>query len=197
MVVATAAALLLSACSQTQVPANADSHAPLELADSVSTVERVNDLGFDTKDPVSLVEGLEAMPVDERPDDLIVSVHPESVQLQPGEPGELSIPLDTADFYLSIAPYVNETHPCTFHSLTTCLGELSNTSIELTVTDAVSGELVLSEQRVTADNGFVGVWLPRDRELVVQVSGEAGTGEQTVSTGAEDLTCLTTLQLEQ
>src|SRR5690606_37848668 len=41
MVVATAAALLLSACSQTQVPANADSHAPLELADSVSTVERV------------------------------------------------------------------------------------------------------------------------------------------------------------
>lgn len=35
------------------------------------------------------------------------------------------------DFFVSIAPYVKETHPCQNHSLTGCQGEMPNTEFYL------------------------------------------------------------------
>lgn len=34
-------------------------------------------------------------------------------------------------FYLSIAPYINQTHPCTNHNLVTCRGELKNQTFDV------------------------------------------------------------------
>ena len=184
-------AITLAGCSTVAPPA--DSTTMNERSGSVS--QMLDALNLDAADPKAMIETLDAMPVAERPGDLIVSVLPTSLRLQPGEPDEVSIPLSEQNFYLSIAPFVSETHPCTFHSLTTCLGELQNTPIELTVTDTASGAVVVSKDTTTADNGFVGVWLPRGGEFSVRIDSDQGGAEQTVKTGDEDPTCLTTLQL--
>ena len=181
----------LAGCSTATQPAV--STAPSESPSSVA--QMLDTLHLDPADPKAMIEALDAMPVAERPNDLIVSVLPTSLRLQPGEPDEVSIPIADENFYLSIAPFVSETHPCTFHSLTTCLGELQNTPVELTVTDAANGEVIVSKRTSTADNGFVGVWLPRGGEFSVRIDSAQGTAEQTVKTGDEDPTCLTTLRL--
>lgn len=181
---------LAGCASATQPAANSTAN---EIAGPVDQV--LESLNLDATNPEAIIDTLDAMPVAERPNDLIASVLPTSLQLQPGSPDEVSIPLSGENFYLSIAPFLTETHPCTFHSLTTCLGELQNTPVELTVTDAASGEVVLSKHTSTADNGFVGVWLPRDGEFSVRIDSAQGSAEQIVGTGDEDPTCLTTLQL--
>ncbi len=180
-----AGALLLTGCTTAAEP---ETEAP------AAALEQVAALGLATDDAQAIVEGLDRLPVDKRPsaDALIASVRPTELVLQPGD---VTLPLADAGFYLSIAPYVNQTHPCDFHSLTTCLGELQNTPIELTVTDTKTGEVVVNEITATADNGFVGVWLPRDGEFDVRVVGEQGVAEQRVTTGDTDPTCLTTMQL--
>ncbi|RKQ84369.1 hypothetical protein U746_2593 [Mycolicibacterium mucogenicum 261Sha1.1M5] len=180
-----AGALLLTGCTAAAEP---ETEAP------APALEQVAALGLATDDAQAIVEGLDRLPVDKRPspDALIASVRPTELVLQPGD---VTLPLADAGFYLSIAPYVNQTHPCDFHSLTTCLGELQNTPIELTVTDTKTGEVVVNEITATADNGFVGVWLPRDGEFDVRVVGEQGVAEQRVTTGDTDPTCLTTMQL--
>lgn len=150
---------------------------------------------FSSEDPQAIVNMLEQLPVADRPADLIASVMPTQLVLQPGQPDEQILPFQTEEFYLSIAPYVNQTHPCTFHSLTTCVGELSKTEIDLEVTDLKTGAKIISEQTVTQDNGFVGVWLPREGSFEIVINGAAGKAKQIVSTGNEDPTCLTTMQL--
>ncbi|GMA34464.1 CueP family metal-binding protein [Demequina litorisediminis] len=67
-------------------------------------------------------------------------------------------------FYVSLAPYVDTTHECYFHSLTTCTGEMQGEDIDVTVTDVETGEVLVDEAMTTFDNGFVGLWLPRDAE---------------------------------
>lgn len=140
-----------------------------------------------------LVETLEALPVAERPDDLMASVTASAVTLTAADGSTRVLELDA--FYLSVAPYVSQTHPCGFHSLTTCRGELASALVTLTVTDAGTGEVVAEHDGQMNDNGFAGLWLPRDRELeVVAVSG-GGEARTAVRTGADDPTCLTTMQL--
>src|SRR5699024_11072837 len=39
---------------------------------------------------------------------------------------ELVYNLPEGEFFVSIAPFINETHPCEIHSLTGCQGELVN-----------------------------------------------------------------------
>lgn len=196
--VALLAALGLSGCGAATPPADADSSNrgnSTQTEPSNSVTQILEELGLDASDPEAIIEALDALPLAERPDGLIASVLPTSLQLQPGGPDEVSIPLSNESFYLSIAPFVSNTHPCTFHSLTTCLGELQNTPIDLTVTDTASGEVLVSKRTSTAGNGFVGVWLPRGGEFSVRVDSAKGSAEQVVTTGDSDPTCLTTLQL--
>lgn len=99
-------------------------------------------------------------------------------------------------FYLSVAPYIEQTHECYFHSLTTCTGELQNADVHVTVTDATSGEVVLDEDLTTEANGFVGIWLPRGIEANLTVTYEDASATTAISTVTDsDATCLTTMQL--
>lgn len=140
-----------------------------------------------------IIDHLDRLDVQDRPADLMASVHVNELRLSAGAE-ELSLDLPEDRFYLSFAPYVNQTHECYYHSLTTCLGELSNEDVQVTVTNE-AGEVVVDEELTTFDNGFVGLWLPRDLQGTLRVSAEDGTGQVPVSTGTDDPTCLTTIQL--
>ncbi|MDI6023871.1 CueP family metal-binding protein [Leucobacter sp. UT-8R-CII-1-4] len=188
------AALGLAGCSSTDATTDQGSTST-EASSQRSIDEILGSLNVDTADSKKLIEALDTLPLADRPEDLIASVLPNGVQLQPGQADETFLPVESDDFYLSIAPYVSQTHPCSFHSLTTCVGEMQNVPVELNITDAKTGEVVLAEQRTTADNGFVGVWLPRNGEFKVSVKSEQGVAEQIVTTGQNDPTCLTTMQL--
>lgn len=156
----------------------------------------LSDHGLAGLDARQVIELLDTTPVADRPTDLIASVRPTALALSDNQDREVSLPLPRDEFYLSVAPYVSRTHDCYFHSLTTCIGELSNEEVHVTVTDADTGNVLIEETRRTYDNGFIGLWLPRGvtTNITLEVDGKSGVA--TVSTAGDDaLTCLTTLQL--
>lgn len=71
---------------------------------------------------------------------------------------------------------------------------MSIPAVRITVTDA-DGVVLVDEERATYANGFVGLWLPADTTGTLTVEVDGRSGSQQVSTGAEDPTCLTTLQV--
>ncbi|RLK52750.1 CueP family metal-binding protein [Microbacterium telephonicum] len=142
-----------------------------------------------------IVDRLDAQPVAERPADLRASVRPDELIITDAAGAETSLPMPDDAFYLSIAPYLDTTHDCHFHSLTTCRGELADVELTVTVTDA-DGDILVDGPARTFDNGFVGFWLPRGLEGTVTVAYEGRTASAPVSTRApDDATCLTTLHL--
>ena len=145
-------------------------------------------------DAVEVVDRLERLDAEERPDDLMASVRVDELVLSDAS-GEVSLPLPDDLFYVSIAPYAATTHDCFFHSLTTCQGELAGEEVRVTLVDAASGDVLVDEDTVLEANGFAGFWLPRDvdAELTVELDGRSGRG--VVSTSADDPTCLTTVRL--
>lgn len=108
--------------------------------------------------------------------------------------GEIKLALPDDLFYLSFAPYITQTHPCATHSLASCQGELVNQGMSAIITD-MDGKEVFNAQVTTMENGFVGVWLPRNMEGMLTVSYNGMTGQAPITTHAGSDTCLTTLQL--
>ena len=152
--------------------------------------------GFADADAQEIIDQLEALPVAERPQNLIASVTATSLQLSDDAGREAELPLPEDQFYLSVAPFVETTHECAFHSLTTCRGELRSRELTVSVVDSSSGEVLEEGTRTTHDNGFLGLWLPRGITAELTCTLEDYTGTASISTQAEDdLTCLTSLQL--
>ena len=112
-----------------------------------------------------------------------------------GKHGTMKEKLREDEFYLSIAPYVNSTHPCDIHNLTGCQGEWINQNIQVHVFD-LNGNLILEEETMTYDNGFFGIWLPKNIEGIIRIEsdGMSATGE--FSTYDTSNTCMTSLQLK-
>ena len=178
-------ALLLNGCAaDTEQAAN-------NAETSVQTLIEAHDLAG--MEAVEMIDHLDRVPMEERPTDLLASVMPEQLVLASATE-EVALELPEDSFYLSIAPFVNQTHECHYHSLTTCVGELSNQDVDLTVTDE-SGEVLVNEQRTTFDNGFVGVWVPADSNGTVEIGYDGMTGTTDFSTSRESATCITDLQL--
>lgn len=152
--------------------------------------------GFADSDAQEIIDQLEALPIAERPQNLIASVTGASLQLRDDSGREVELPLPDDRFYLSVAPFVETTHECAFHSLTTCRGELNNREVTVSVVDSGSGETLEEGPRTTHDNGFVGLWLPRGITAELTCTVEDLTGTTSIETRTEDaLTCLTSLQL--
>ena len=99
------------------------------------------------------------------------------------------------EFFLSIAPFIEVTHPCANHSLTGCQGELVNEAFEVEIIDS-EGNIVLNETLQTMDNGFIDLWLPRNDEYAVTITQDGKVAEETISTYDGDNTCITTMQLK-
>ncbi|WP_087974104.1 CueP family metal-binding protein [Oceanobacillus rekensis] len=107
---------------------------------------------------------------------------------------ELVYDLPADDFFVSIAPYVNETHPCTNHSLTSCQGEMTEEVFDIYIED-MEGNVIIDETMKSQSNGFVDLWLPRDKTYRVKIKHEGQMIESELSTFKGDKTCITTMQL--
>ena len=141
-----------------------------------------------------VIDALEALPLDERPSELLASVGTDVLTLSDAAGREATLELPAEELYVSVAPFVSGTHECFLHSLTTCLGELAEEELAVRGEDA-SGAVLIDEERTTAPNGFLGLWLPRDEELTFTLTGDPGEATTTLRTDAEAPTCLTTMQL--
>lgn len=99
-------------------------------------------------------------------------------------------------FFLSIAPYIGETHPCEIHSLTGCQGEMVQEAFAVEITDS-EGNTVINETLETMENGFIDLWLPKEDDYHVKITHDGKTAEAALSTYDGDQTCITTMQLEE
>lgn len=102
--------------------------------------------------------------------------------------------LPEEEFFVSIAPFINETHPCTDHSLTGCQGELVNKDFDIYIEDT-EGNIIIDDMMTSGENGFIDLWLPRDQSYHVKISYEGKRVESEISTFENDGTCITTMQL--
>lgn len=109
-----------------------------------------------------------------------------------GEQIIYSLPED--EFFVSIAPYIHQTHECAIHSLTGCQGELVNEEFDVRVEDK-NGKVIIDKKMKSYSNGFIDLWLPRNNEYHVVISYDGKKAESKISTFKDDKTCITTMQL--
>jgi hypothetical protein len=126
----------------------------------------------------------------DEPKELVSSITGETLILKDGT-GTVELALPKDSFYLAFAPYENSTHPCGFHSPSSCRGELVNALVHATITDE-KGAVILDENLETMDNGFVGVWLPKNLNANIQVAYNGKIATAPISTFSDSETCLTT-----
>lgn len=98
------------------------------------------------------------------------------------------------EFFVSIAPYVKNTHPCATHSLTGCQGELTEQEFKVYIKDT-EGTVIVDETMKSQSNGFIDLWLPRDKEYSVTIEQDGIKAKAELSTFKTDNTCVTTMQL--
>lgn len=183
-----AAGLALAGC--TAAPPSSDRSDGTGGAGELLAAYELTDL-----DAAEVIERLDTMPVADRPSGLLASVQPDALVLRDDSDREARLPMPDDQVYVSVAPFLEQTHECHFHSLTTCLGELSDAEIRVTLTGD-DGAVLIDETRTTYDNGFVGLWVPRGIDASLEIEHDGRTGTVPVSTRTDqDATCITTLQL--
>jgi hypothetical protein len=190
------AAVGLAGCTTEEPTASPASTEAVSPADEQQLPEdltaALDGFGVDADDVRSAITELDR--VDQaRPLDVQASVRVDEVVFT-GASGEVSVPIPGDEMYVSIAPYVDQTHECFYHALGGCQGEMVDEDVHVTIT-ADDGSVLVDEDVTTYANGFVGFWLPRDTTGTVQVTAGDRTGETPFDTTDEGPTCITTLQL--
>ncbi|WP_237468484.1 CueP family metal-binding protein [Vibrio stylophorae] len=100
------------------------------------------------------------------------------------------------EFLLSIAPYINKTHNCTFHVPTGCQGELVEQPMHVMVTDKNTGKVVKNEMVTTGKDGFVDLWLPQGPNYEVMFHYNNMMAMETLPTQMDSRTCITTMRFK-
>lgn len=111
------------------------------------------------------------------------------------EDDKIALTMPKDEFYLSVAPYENNTHTCTFHSATGCRGEMKSEEFLVEFVDD-SGEVILSETMNSLSNGFIDLWLPRNVNGTLTITHGALSASKDISTLSGQPTCETTMQLQ-
>ena len=137
--------------------------------------------GLAGKDVKAIVSELDRTQ-DDKAKGLKGSVRQGELQLTDASGATAALPIPSDSFYLSMAPYVSQTHECFYHHLTGCQGELA-------------GKALVDEQVTTYANGFVGFWLPRDVTGTITVAYDGKTVKAPFATDGTSPTCVATLQL--
>lgn len=188
-----AATVAVAGCS-TADDATATSTPPVITAEHERAAETMLARhGLEGASPTEVVESLDRL-AKARPLDLIVSVRPQYALMVDAEGVEVPIAMPEDLFYLSVAPFVENTHPCFNHNLGTCTGELANSDIHVKIVDS-DGKVLVDEDTTTYFNGFKGFWLPRDIEGTVTITYGEKSGTVDFGTSDDDATCVTTLQV--
>ncbi len=107
-----------------------------------------------------------------------------------GNGKEVKYKLPKDEFYLALAPYYENTHPCKDHYLTKCKGELFEEEFFVTIVDQ-KGNKVIDEMMKSTIRGFIDIWLPRNGKFDVTVVHNSKIAEHTVSTSNTSKTCIT------
>lgn len=179
--------LALAGCSSAETPANTGPAA------TAAQAEFLDAHGLAGMDVPEIIEHLDRLGGTDRPTEFMASIRPDELVFSDGRQ-EVALDIPEDRFYLSVAPYVAQTHECYYHSLTTCQGELTDQDLDIRVVSD-EGAVLREEKMTTFDNGFVGLWLPRDVQGTIEVSFDGLTGVTDFATTDESATCLTTLQL--
>src|SRR5690625_4751303 len=128
------------------------------------------------------------------PNNISASINSHQLVVQEADEEKIyDLPED--EFFVSIAPFISETHECAIHSLTSCQGELVEETFHVTV-KAEEGDAIVDEEMKTFANGFIDLWLPRDEYLTVTIEQDGEVAESNISTLEGDDTCTTTMQLK-
>ena len=110
------------------------------------------------------------------------------------EDSRVSVDMPKDEFYLSVAPFITNTHECLYHSATGCRAELKQEEFFVEFVD-LDGNIIVSENMMSLSNGFIDLWLPRDVEGTLTITqGELSTSKL-ISTESGEPTCETTMQL--
>lgn len=152
------------------------------------------DYDLEGKGTVEIIDELDRLGGPERPQGLMASVRPEELIVSAGD-DELSLEIPDDLFYLSVAPYIDQTHDCFNHSLTTCQGELASTEVQVQIVDRAGNDVLVDETRTTFENGFTGFWLPRNIEGTLRITSDGRSAEADFTTHPDAPTCLTTMHL--
>ncbi len=162
-----AAVLLVVACSNESIPEQGSTEDVKELVHEYS----VGDIKDET-----------------------ASITSEKLIVTNSDEKETTYLLPEDEFFVSIAPFINETHPCTNHSLTGCQGEMVEEEFDVYIEDK-EGNVVLEDTLRTEENGFFDLWLPRDKTYHITINHNGKKVESEFSTFKQDGTCITTMQL--
>ena len=104
-------------------------------------------------------------------------------------------PLPDSVMYVAVAPYLTYTHTCSQHYISSCQAELKLTTIQLTTTDS-TGSKIFDGTLTTLNNGFVELWLSRNKTFNLHVVCDSKNGDQKVTTFSTSNTCITTMKLQ-
>ncbi len=144
--------------------------------------------------PEEVMQRIDAWGMESEQNKIISYVTAKEIHVEFPDGPTLAFALPAERRLVAIAPYIRKTHACSTHYPSSCLGELPNTAVRATVTDA-GGAPVLAIETSTQANGFLELWLPPDGEfnLTIEARGLKASGPLSTAPGAD--TCLTTLQL--
>ncbi|MDQ0232407.1 hypothetical protein J2S19_003718 [Metabacillus malikii] len=78
--------------------------------------------------------------------------------------------------------------------MTGCQGELVNKEFDVYIED-IEGNVLVDEKLKSQSNGFIDIWLPRDKEYRIEIKYDDKKVESEFSTFENDNTCITTMQL--
>ncbi|CAM4221016.1 CueP family metal-binding protein [Vibrio neonatus] len=127
--------------------------------------------------------------------DASVQVFPTYMSAKFADGSQATLPIKDKHL-ISIAPFITHNHPCDFHVPTGCTGELKGVNVGVTVYDKTTNKQLIYKMLKTNPNGFIDLWLPKDREnLKVEITYAGKKATKILSTGKTDLTCITDMKL--
>lgn len=108
---------------------------------------------------------------------------------------QVSIPLPAGVMVVAVAPYVVSTHDCQIHSISGCQGEMAGIPMWVHA-ETPDGTVLIDEMMTPMDDGFLELWLPRDREIDLTIGANGMTATGRITTNATSNTCVPELQLQ-
>lgn len=78
--------------------------------------------------------------------------------------------------------------------MTGCQGELTEQEFSVYIEDT-DGNMIVDQTMKSQSNGFIDLWLPRDKKYSVTIEQDGVKAKAELSTFKSDNTCVTTMQL--
>ena len=79
--------------------------------------------------------------------------------------------------------------------MSSCQGELVQTKLNVKAVDQ-SGTVIMDKPVSTLKNGFMELWLPKNRTINLTISGLNRSATDVITTSDGSATCITTMQLQ-